>query len=794
MDQLNLQALQAMSQADPKSLDMALLDPLKQQLQAAQDNLPEDAPPEMVAQISELQNAVSALSDEQISRLNKLAMELTEDWQKAVKAKRPIEDRWIDDERQFMGSPRIQGSKAYPGDAADSSNNNKDPLAIHATRSRTLMCWGRLADMMLPANDFPMRVDASDEPDPNEFPTLQQAIQDATQKFQQAQQQAQQASQQPQDGSQPPPEMPEPPDPARILENLAEQSANAMQQEVFQMLRDAKFQSQARKALYDCARIGTGLLKGPFPTLKRCRKFGQNQSFDIQETPTAGISWVDPWKWYYDMSPSMDRASATYEVQIMSSRELADFKNYPRALTGVIDELLAEKDPKLEGDFRMSITKRNQYTDMREPLDGVYAVLETHKIIKPDVLKDVMGIEWEYDDLPVIHMWSCNGKCIKFKLSPLERDFRLDYYNFTIMPADDTIFGFGYPYLARAAQRFADGALQATLANAAASVAPMILVAQGKVQPNREQWRIAGLNVFSVENQDGPLENFFASVSVQSNVEQNLELLKVAQDLMDQDTLFNQILQGNVSGEDMPASGIVTMANIASVFQRTIAAYGDDNVFQPLCERLIWWAKLYKGQDDPELMGDMQGKGIAATQLVSKDLALQHTQVAIQMSERPEFAGFSDPYELYKSFMMNIDGLPNRDAIIHDRETALANQAKIQQAQQQGDPAVAAKIASDEKIAQMKMQNDLQIAQGEQQIRLLQAQTQLKVAEMTLQARLVELQTQKDVDITQVSAQIQQASMDDQTKRFQTVLEKTIEARLETAKLNATPSPYSKND
>lgn len=750
---------------------MALLDPLRKQL----EQMPEGE------DTTVLKEAVDSLVEEQINRLNRLAAELTEDWQKAVKAKKPIEDRWIDDERQFMGKRRVRGSKAYPGDSADYSNLNEEPIGSHATRSRTLMCWGRLSDMMLPANDFPMRVDAADEPDPNEFPQLQQAIQAAMQKWQAEAQQAQQQQ------GEPPPQ----PNPKDILSDVSENAANKMQQRVFQMLRDAKFQAHSRKALYDCSRIGTGLLKGPFPTLKQTRKF-QGNDLAVQETPTAGISWVNPWMWYYDMTPTLERSSATYEVQILSPRELADFKRYPRVLTSVVDELLKDPEPKLDGPFRESVSRRNEFTDMREPIDGVYAVLETHKVLKPETLKDCLGIEWEHPDLPVIHLWSCNGKCIKFKLSPLERDFRLDYYNFTIMPADDTIFGYGYPYLARSAQRFVNGAMQATLANAAASVAPMLLVAQGKVQPNREQWRISGLNVFSVENQDNPIDNFMSAVQVPSNVEQNLALLKVGEEMMDQDTLFNQLLQGNITGEEMPASGLVTLANISSVFQRTIASYADDNVFQPLCERLIWWAKLY--DDNPEIQGDMQAKAIASTQLVSKDLALQHTQVLIQMAQNPMFSGFADPYEMWKSFTNNIDGLPNRDAIIKDRDQALADQAKIQQAQQQGDPNLAAKIASEERIATAKMQMEERMAAAQQQSELLRAQVQLKVAEMTLQARLVELQQQKDVDITAISADIQKASMDDATKRMQTTLEQTITARLEMAKLQATPSPYSNKD
>lgn len=771
MAELTLEALQAVTQSDPKSLDLALLDPLREQLEAAQEAGIDDP------LVDALKAAVDTLVGEQITRLNALAAELTDDWQKAVKARRPITDRWIDDERQFNGKTRVRASKAYPSDAAD-TGLNQDEITVHATRSRTLMCWGRMADMMLPANDFPMRVDAADEPDPAEFPTLQQAIQEAMSKAQAGAQQGQPVP---------------PPDPKEILHDLSEQAANTMQARVFQMLRDAKFASAARQALYDCARLGTGILKGPFPTLKQTRKFRPDaQEFDLQETPTAGICRVDPWLFWYDMAPSLERASATYEVQLLSKRELADFKRYPRVITSVIDELLKEDDPQLDGEFRSEIARRNEYTDQREPLDGVYALLETHKVLDPKKLKDCMGIDWPHADMPVVHLWSVNGKCVKWKLSPLERDFRLDYYNFTIMPADDTIFGYGYPYLARAAQRFADGAVRATLNNAGASVAPMLLVAKGKVQPNREQWRVAGLNVFSIENGDQPIENFMAAVQVPSNVQQNLELLKVAQDMMDQDTLFNQLLQGNISGEEMPASGLVTLSNISSVFQRAIASYADDHVFQPLCERLIWWAKMYDGR--PELMGDMQAKAIASTQLVSKDLALQHTQALIAMMQNPMFAGFGDAYEAWKAFTSNIDGLPNRDAIIKDRDRALADQAAIQQMQQQGDPNQAAKLASDERIAMAKLQSAERQAQASHQAELLAIQGRLRIAELTLQARMVELQQQKDVDITKISAELQKAARDDDTRRFQAVLDGQIKASVETAKLNASPSPYSRLD
>lgn len=784
MDQLSIEGLKAISDADPASLDLALLDPLRQQLDQAKQQAGDD--PEANQQLTAMQAAVDSLVTAQISRLDVLCRDMTAEWQKYVKQRRPIEDRWIDDERQFNGRPVVRDSKAYSSDAADPNRGNNEPIISNATRRKTLMCWGRLCDMLLPANDFPMRVDAPDKPDSAEYPTTFPAA------MQQAQAKVQAAMQQdPQGGAG------NAPKPEDVLTEVASQQASDMQDDVFEMLQDAKFQSIARKALYDTARIGLGLIKGPFPSLKQCRKFQQGGNFDIEETPTAGIAWVNPWFFWYDFSDSLARASKTFEIQLTSRRELADFKRYPRTIASTIDSLLEEKSPKLDGEFRAALDRRNNLTDLKEPLDDVYAVLETHAVITAEKLRDITGIEWDHPEMPVLHLWSVNGRCIKFKLTPLERDFRLDYYNFTIMPADDTIFGYGYPYLARSGQRFLDGALNATLANAAASVAPLLVVQQGKIQPNREQWRIRGLNILSAESQGQPLDNFLLPVEVPSNVEQNLKLVEVAEAMIDQDTLFQQILEGGENQEEMPASGMVMRANLANVFQKSIAAFADDNVFQPLCERLIWWRKMYgEALGKPPIEGDMVPKAIASTQLVSKDLALQHTAAAIQMAANPMFAGFFDAYTLAAGFIHNIDGLPNKEQVLHSRDEALENQAKIQQMQQGGDPGLAAKLASEEKIAQMKIEAEERMALADQQARLLEMQGRVEVANKTVQAQLIIAAAKAHVDMAALANESAQAAQTDATRRYEVTLDKAIQARVEFAKLTAPPGerPYSAKD
>lgn len=777
-DWLDADALEAIDTTDPATLDLALLAPMQKQL-ADMANLGEQLPPELFELARRLESVLGVIVDEQQRRLDHLAVENETDLPKYVTAKQPIEDRWIDDIRQFWGKSRILESKLYPSDAADPKRGDDGPITVHATRSRTMMCWARMCDMMLPANDLPMRVDPPDEPDPEDYPeSLAAAVQQAAQ--------AAQAGAAP--GS-PPPQAPQPDD--SMLQSVAERAAADMQERVFAMAHRAGFKKIMPRMLLDVARIGCGLLRGPEPEIERRRR-SRGGEFEIMEVPRAGLAYVDPWYFWYDMTSTLAKSSVTFELQLMSRREMEDFKAYPRVNSSVIEELLSKDSDAcgVKGVLRDAISKRNTYLEVREPVDDVWPVLRTHRIMDPEKFEKATGTVWDHDEPPLVQMWSCGGRCIKWKISPLERDYRVDYYSITIMPADDTIFGYGYPYLGRGAQRWIDGSSSATLANAGASVAPMILVSRGKVAPNRENWKARGLNVFSVENDTEPLQNFFASVQVDSNVEQNLKLLEVGNSLMDQDTMFNQIQQGNFNGEEMPASGVVIAANIGSVFQKSIAANADDNCFAPLCERLVAWDQVYS--KDP-IEGQFKCSGIASTQLVSKDLALQHTMVAISLAEKPQFAGYQDNYDLLQSFLHNIDGLPNGGSL-YDKAKAMANQASMQAAQQKGDPNKAAEIASHEKIALAQIEAAQKQQDAEAQLAREKAASDRYIEELKFKTALVQAQGDQQIDMAKLNADFAVATQKDATERFKATLDATMSARQQQTAEQHEGDPHSKFD
>ena len=705
---MDAEALQSMLEADPKSYDLGMLSPMRKSLEAASANAGAAGDEQAQGQIDMLHQAVSALETEQTRRLDEYAVEALEDFEKAVVAKRDVEQRMIDDDRMYNGVDTQDNSKAYPNDANDQyDNNNTDRPVLQAIRSRTIRYAARLTDMF--GNELPIEVCAAKNPDPQCFPGL-----DA--KVKQMQQQNQQFQVTPE-----------------FLLDYASDTAQKMQACISDQLEDQRFNDIKQRVIFDGCKWGYGICKGPTMDLRKKRKpMGQQCIITLDESPTPGCAYVDPWFFYYDMTPTLDESSQCWEVHLMDRRRLNDLKRYPNIIEANIDELLKEKDPKLPTELSTNLTTRNARRDAVETLKNRWAVIEMHGLIDPDKLEEITGQPWtDPKSLPLIEFWFCNGKALKWKLSPMECDWRVPYYNFTPFPCDDTIFGDGVPRMGRGGGKLVKGALDATMLNASCSAGPFIAVAKGAVAPANGAFVIKGPKMLEVET-DGDISKAIYSFMVDSNVDGNLALLQKGLDFLDDDILLDQITQGDIASEEMPASGLLQVINIKSIFQRMIAARADETWFKQMGERWGQWNLQFN--PDNSIKGDFDYKGIASTTLVSKDLQIQHLQVGMQVSAQPQFAGMVNHYEELSSYYRMLD-VPNREAIVYDKATADKNAAAIQQAG--SDPMVAVKQA------------ELQLKQ-----QMGQADNQLKQQEMALahQERMAEIQRQSAKDASDAQA------------------------------------------
>lgn len=720
---MDTQALQAMLQAGPESYDLGMLSPLKKHLSQATSNATMAGDPEAATLIDQLHAAVSALEDEQTKRLDEYATGAMEDFEKAVKAKRDTELRWIDDDRLYNGLDTLPDSKAYPSDAGDRLEDSEgDRPALRAARSRTLRYYARLVDMLIPGNDIPMEVKPPSKPDPQCFPKLALLM-----------------------------EHNQPLDPAGVLD-MAQDAASGMQETIKDQLLEQDFQGTAAHKIFDACHIGVGLSKGPIMDYRKRRKpVGGKSQIVLDESPIPGYQYVNPWMFYYDMSPTLDECSQCWEVHLMDRRAVNDLKRYPNMIEKNITLLLEDKDPQMPKELAVNIGIRNSKRDSVETIKDRWAVIEMHGLIDPDELEKATGTKWEdTKSLPLIEFWFCNGKALKWKLSAMECDWRVPYYNFTPFPCDDTIFGYGVPRMGRGGAKLIKGALDATMLNASCAAGPFIAFKKGEVVPSDGGWRVVGPKMLEVTS-DGPINDALTSFVINSNVDGNLALIQKGLDFLDDDILLDQITQGDISSEEMPASGLIQVINLKTVFQRMIAKSADNTWFKKQGERWVQWNLQFN--PDLSIKGDFDVKGIASTALVSKDLQIQHLQVGMQVSAQPQFAGMVDHYQELDAFYRMLD-VPNRGNIMFDKATADKNAAAA--AQQGGDPMVQVKMQELQQTAQ-QAQADLQLKQQQMQAdqQQQQAELQLKQQEVAFAhaERMAEIQRQTQND--QTSAQVQ---------------------------------------
>jgi len=780
-----LDGILASIHTDPKSLDLALLGPLRDQLEEFENDPEMDWGDDPAVQL--LGKTVGGIVDEQTRRLDALAKECMDDFYDCVDASDEPRQSMIDDERQYRALSRIRDSKRYASDAADRDVQDDDRINMHTTRTRTTMYGARLGDVIFPTNDYPVRIVAPEDPKPEDYPGYAAALE-------KAKAESAASAQPPQAGpdGQPMPAPPPLPDEMVLsIKDYADSCAANMQAWVFKQYDAQHFTKKGRETLERGCKVGCGLMYGPFPDIDRKRvpklkplTEGVQETFldlEVQETKTPGIEARDPFRFFYDMTPTLEESNACYYVNFWTVRQLSDFKSTPRVIVPTVEKMLADDKPKVSAKLATCVNKRAEGSGMKESIRDRYVVVEIDRILRPEKLKEVTGIEWDHDDLPLVKMWVSDEGCLKFKMTPLERDWRPPYYNFGIMPKDDTIYWYSVPTMGRSGQKFVDGSLNATLFNAAASKAPIIVTNKGQVQPNNERWRLGDMIVFNNLNPDLPASDVFASISVESNVEGNLKMLAQALAMFDDDTLYEQILSGNLSGEAIAASQLAQIVNLASVFQRRLAGYADDFLIGPITERFVWWGNIY--EDDPDLKGPHVVKPIAATQFVSKDILIQHLQALTQLSTtNPSFQGFADNYKLFR-LNTNLLDIPDIDDVVYPREKALENQGKLQQSQQGPE---AAKMADIER-QKMKDQADIELARAkldqEGQLEIQRLNTELQLKQLAIRQAMIELATAKEVDFAKINADIAKSTQDN-----------VVYARLETAKLAATPSPYSAKD
>jgi len=685
-----------------------------------EDEYPEDAEIEAA-------EAEAKAEQERADKIEKLTVSVVKKRSDAVQGRKNsgIEEEWQEDEDFYVGiddANRESLSKPISHTGGASSirkvSTTRSTVFINITRPYVDSAAARVGDLLLPTDDrnfgigpspIPELMEAMGDPTPLQGPMGQQVMMQPNVNDVPAGAMGGMPTNvpgvgdKPQDqmGAMPMPNMGPRPmtvgDLAAKQMSIARKKADAAQKRIDDWLVQCQHNAEMRKVIEDCARLGTGVIKGPFPKKYKYRRAvasGGMMALEMMEEIAPASKRVDPWNLFPDPNcgESIHNGSYLFERDYMTARQLKELVGLPDYDEGKIAQVLEEGPKKKAEGVRGDRTLQD---------DERFEVWYYYGFIEKDDL-DAMGCECEdvLEQIPAV-LTLVNDCVIKATLSPIESgEFPFDvmpWQRRQLMP-----WGIGVARQLNTPQRMLNAATRNMMDNAGLSAGPQIVMKRGVVTPADGKWEITPRKQWWI-NEDADavqVQHAFMAIQIPAMQVELNNIIQFALAMAEQTTGLPMLLQGQ-SGQVGPAGetvgGMTILMNNASVVLRRMARTFDDYITEPHIRRYYDWLMVY-GEDENE-KGDFVIDARGSSALVERDLQNQAVMQLGQMVLNPAFGISPDRWMREALKAQRLD--PEKFLLTPEEKQALQQQA----AQQQQAPAPAVQAA------QIKAEADLKKAE-----------------------------------------------------------------------------------
>lgn len=387
---------------------------------------------------------------------------------------------------------------------------------------------------------------------------------------------------------------------ARALEKAVKAALKA-QKQVDDWLVESCWGSEARQVIDDMARIGTGVLKGPYPE-RRIYPVYTNGALTRIEKIEPRSKRISVRNLFPDPACGEDVHAGDYvwERDYLTTKRLRDLKDMGSGsgyIADQIDAVLAEgpRLPEVEHDP----AKPADADQASRPYQiwYYYGVLD-----KGDIEAAGCDCGEEEPSVPVI-VAMVNDRVIRASRNPLDNG----KFPFDVVPCsrrEGHWAGVGIGRELRTPQRIATGACRAMLENAGLSSKPILALMQGLLVPADGNNTLYGGKIFIIPKgvDIAEAKNAIYSFQIESRQTENMNIIQFALKQAENVTGLPMILQGQ-QGSAPDLVGVVEILDKnASTVASRVAKMFDDNLLEPHIGRYYDWLMQY-GEDD-ELKGD----------------------------------------------------------------------------------------------------------------------------------------------------------------------------------------------
>lgn len=576
-----------------------------------------------------------------------------------------IEEEWTEDEehyqgiddanRNFQNANQLYRSRkaALTGERSKQQGPARSVVFLNITRPYTDAASARVADMLLPTDDRAWEIKPTPLPRLSgpQLTMLAQAM-GAT-------------------------------DPAAVHAQMAAQAGEAkeaaerMQQAIEDPLVESNWHGEVRQVIEDSARIGSGVLKGPFPITRTARMTRKDPATGLTEFIKVdeikpGSKRIDVWNFFPDPAcgENLHNGSYTWEREHIGRRQIKEMAADPSYETA---ELLAALR---EGPAR---TREGTEAVYRPGEDEFEMWIFYGHCAREHLAR--LGVEMEEGDedrVPTMAVM-INDRLVKVVLSPQDDgEFPYDVLAWQRRPGMP--WGVGISRQIRTAQRMLNGSARAMMDNAGLSASPQIVIGNG-ITPQDNSFSLRPGKVWRAEADADASDvraafNAFVVPSVQAPL---MNIINFALKMAEDTTGMPAMLQGIRGDAPNTLGGMQMQNNNATSVLRRLAKRFDDYMTRPHIQRYFDWMMTYS--DDESIKGDFQIDVRASSALVERDAQQQFLMTLLQVSANPIYE--LDPAKLAAELC--------KGQRLDPTNFQYTDEQKAQRAQQGQDPTLQAK-------------------------------------------------------------------------------------------------------
>lgn len=507
---------------------------------------------------------------------------------------------------------------------------------------------------------------------------------------------------------------------AQKVMDAAQDAADKAETRIYDWMVESKYPAEARKIAHDAARIGCGVLKGPFPDARKSRAVthaGNGVETTVKQTVAPAVRWVDPWNIFPDDACGEDVQHGDFilERDFMSSKMLKRLKGQDGYLDDMIDKVIEEGPGKMFADGASPTDKKSRKR---------YEIWYYYGMVKRDdmELAQAVGVEDlpdDQDEVPAI-LSIVNDTVIKAIINPLDSgNFPYRVFSWSRRPGHWAGVGVGEQM--SMPQRLTTAATRGLLNNAGISSGVQIVINRSGIVPANGSWTITPNKIWYVTGEGsgtGDVSKDFAAIVIPNVGKELMSVIEYGMKLAEEATSIPLVTQGRTGPTTPQTFGQAELQdNNSLTWLRSVAERYDDQLTEPLVDDYYEWLLLDPSVPDDE-KGDFKIDAHGSSAMVERAIQEQVLMGLLQASANPAFE--VDPPKLFAEYLKS-KRLDPRKIMLSPEQVAQRNAQP---------PAPPLPIA----VEQLKGQNKLQEIAAETKAQLVVAQQGLAHEQQMLQS------------------------------------------------------------